>query len=238
MGMPVIIEIQSPKSETLKKTFDKTFDYLRYVDKTFSPFKKNSQVSLFNAKKLKLKDSSSDFKKIYRQCKKYQKITDGFFNAFNNGYYDPCGFVKGWAIKESANIIKRNGYKKYLVSVGGDMEIGNEYKKIGIRNPFNKNQIIKIIKVKNVGIATSGNYERGLHIYNPKNNFKKADSVASVTVIDKKIDRADVLATTAFVMGKNGIDFIQSLNAQAYIIDKHKTAMTTNGFEKFVYENN
>lgn len=88
--------------------------------------------------------------------------------------------------------------------------------------------------MSNQAVATSGNYERGGHIYNPKNK-KEASEIASITVIADNIFDADRFATAAFAMGKKGIEFIASLKKiEGYMIKKDKTAVFTDGFQNFV----
>ena len=38
---------------------------------------------------------------------------------------------------------------------------------MGIRNPFLRDDIVKVLQPRGHGVATSGNYIRGDHIYNP-----------------------------------------------------------------------
>jgi thiamine biosynthesis lipoprotein len=90
------------------------------------------------------------------------------------------------------------------------------------------------------GIATSGTYERGDHIYNPQGRqipklVRNDSEVVSVTVIAKNIYDADRFATAAFAMGRNGIYFLEAKKGlEAYMIDKQGIATSTNGFSKYV----
>lgn len=233
MNMPV--EINIPSATNLK-VFDLAFDYFRYIDKKFSTYKKNSEVSRFNAGKINKADLSKDFNTVYKNCIKYSKNTNGYFNAYNeNKYFDPSGFVKGWSIYNASMIIAKAGHKKYFVGVGGDIQTkGNDWK-VGIRNPFDKDKIVKVVKINGKGIATSGNYERGMHIYNPNDGYKKADMIKSITVIADNVYVADVYATAAFAMGLNGINYIERLkNCEGYQIGKNGIATETSGFYKYV----
>lgn len=228
MGMPITIDITDIKVTT--EIFDEIFNYFKYVDEKYSPFKKTSEVSAINAGSKKI---SPEMKKIINLCEKTKQETEGYFDAYHNGIFNPSGLVKGWAIKNAADIIKNLGFKKYYVEAGGDIQANGKKWKVGIRNPFNKTQIVKVLKVENKGVATSGNYERGLHIYDPKTG-NPADEIASITVVGPDIYEADRFATAAFVMGKNGISFIQGLTGfEGYSIDKNGIATYTNGFEKY-----
>ena len=81
---------------------------------------------------------------------------------------------------------------------------------IGIRNPFQAKQIVKVLYPRGAGVATSGNYLRGSHIYNPHAPQAPLDQVVSLTVIGPDILDADRFATAAFAMEREGIVFIES----------------------------
>jgi thiamine biosynthesis lipoprotein len=174
-------------------------------------------------------------------CKITKKETNGYFDININGVIDPSGIVKGYAINEAYKILKNKGYNNFYVEIAGDIEISgknnNKNWKVGIQNPYNPKEIIKIVALTNKGIATSGNYIRGAHIYNPKNK-KPAQEIASITVIGPNVYDADRFATAAFAMGEKGIEFISFLKGfEGYMIKKDKTAVFTKGFEKHVESN-
>ena len=97
---------------------------------------------------------------------------------------------------------------------------------------------MKVVELHNQGIATSGTYIRGQHIYNP---FKKEDlitDIVSLTVIGPNVYEADRFATAAFAMGKEGINFIEQLpGLEGYIIDKNGVATMTSKFNDYVTKN-
>jgi FAD:protein FMN transferase len=87
--------------------------------------------------------------------------------------------------------------------------------------------------MKDGGVATSGNYIRGAHIYDPKTENPLKDLV-SITVIGPNVYEADRFATAAFAMGEKGIYFIESLKGfEEYAIDKAGIATQTSGFKKY-----
>jgi len=90
------------------------------------------------------------------------------------------------------------------------------------------------VYIRNEGIATSGTYIRGAHIYNPLNPQEQLNEIVSLTVIGPNIYEADRFATAAFAMGKNGIVFIEHLPGfEAYVIDVKGIATSTTGFSKY-----
>jgi thiamine biosynthesis lipoprotein len=166
--------------------------------------------------------------------------TDGFFNIKNKGFIDPSGLVKGWAIYNAADILCESRLENFYVEAGGDIEThgkNSEGKnwRVGIRNPFNMDEIVKVLSVTDCGVATSGIYIRGQHIYNPKNEDQILTDIMSMTVIGPNIFEADRFATAAFAMGRAGINFIEKLQGfEGYMIDRDKIATFTTGFERYL----
>jgi thiamine biosynthesis lipoprotein len=237
MGMPITVEIVGAASEEI---FTRVYDYFDYVDKKFSTFKKDSEISRLNEGRLTFRNYSDDMQEVLRLCEETKKLTDGYFDIRHDNRLDPSGLVKGWAIRNAAAIISQVGFVNYYIDAGSDIQTAGRNSsgkpwRIGIRNPFNPRQMVKVIAIdQNQGVATSGTYERGLHIYNPK-TARAADEVVSLTVIGPDIYQADRLATPAFAMGKAGIEFIDRLEGfEGYMIDKVGMATMTGGFEKYV----
>ena len=85
------------------------------------------------------------------------------------------------------------------------------------------------------GIATSGTAIRGQHIYDPYRHDKPLMDVVSITIIGPDIYDADRFATAAFAMGRQGIQFIETLAGfEGYMIDMSARATFTSGFERYV----
>jgi thiamine biosynthesis lipoprotein len=243
MGMPITVEIAGLAAEALARAgVDKAFDYFKYVDEKFSPFKKTSEVSKINSGEVGEKNFSSDMRTIFELAEKTKKETDGYFDITDNkGKCNPSGLVKGWAIYNAAQLLKKMGFENFYVEAGGDIQVygKNAEKKawcVGIRNPFKKEEIVKTVYLgDNQGIATSGTYIRGQHIYNPQNRKEKLDEIVSISVIGPNVYEADRFATAVFAMQREGINFIENLNGfEGYMIDKNGIATMTSNFEKYV----
>jgi len=237
MGMPITVDIVDTKAT--ESIFDEVFSYFEYIDNTFSTYKDQSEISRINRQELKLMDASEDMRTIFALAEDTRLSTDGFFDIQYDGRYDPSGIVKGWAIFNAAELIKQKGFENFYVEAGGDIQAyganaqGQEWR-VGIRNPFNMDEIVKVVAISNCGIATSGTYIRGQHIYNPNNRDEIITSILSLTVIGPDIYEADRFATAAFAMGRNGITFIENLQGfEGYMIDRNKMATYTTGFERY-----
>jgi thiamine biosynthesis lipoprotein len=231
MGMPVTIEVLD--NGVTKVDFEKIFEYFDYVDKKFSTYKKDSEIEKINRGELSKKEYTKDMKEILDLCEKTKMQTIGYFDITHKGRIDPSGLVKGWAIWNAAKMLKKMGFKNYFVDVGSDIQVSGKAWTVGIRNPFNVNEIIKVLKIKNKGVATSGTYERGMHVYNPHIN-RITNDIVSLTVIGPNIYEADRFATAAFAMGREGIIFLEKLKRlEGYMIDKEGIATYTSGFSKY-----
>jgi thiamine biosynthesis lipoprotein len=104
------------------------------------------------------------------------------------------------------------GFEDFCLSAGGDMlasSLGSKIWKIGLQNPERKDAVLGIIPARNLAVATSGNYERGNHIIDPKTGLVP-DFFKSLTVIGPDIITTDVYATAAFAMGKEGLNFVDA----------------------------
>lgn len=243
MGMPITVCLANKsEGEKTKKAVGEVFDYFTYVDKIFSTYKKESEISRINRKEIGEGDYSEDMKTVFELSKKTQMETNGYFNILTpEGLYDPSGLVKGWSIYNAADILSELGYKNFYVDAGGDIEARGKNEKgeawgIGIRDPFSKdaNQIVKTVFITGCGMATSGTYIRGQHIYNPHIGRAPLRDIISITVIGPNVYEADRFATAAFAMGVEGINFIEGLPGfEGYSIDSKGMATETSGFEKF-----
>ena len=242
MGMPITIEIIDPHASdaTLEQECDKIFEYFRSVDERFSTYKETSEITAINRGTLAADKWSPDMKLIFALSEKTRVETNGFFNIRTpGGAYDPSGIVKGWAIQKAAELLRKDGFKDFYVDAGGDIQpngLNADGKKwaVGIKNPWNEAENVKIVYVTTEGVATSGTYIRGLHIYDPKGGNRPVDEITSLTVVGPNIYEADRFATAAFAMGREGINFIEKLDGfEGYMINNKKVATTTSGFAHY-----
>ena len=238
MGMHITVEIKDGNSE---KGCGLVFNYLKYIDETFSTYKPNSEISKINRGELTERQYSPDIRKIFKLAEQTKRETRGYFDIYNpEGYIDPSGIVKGWAIWQASLMLERERYRHFFIDAGGDVQgimsdPNSQPWRVGIRNPFNHQEIIKVLQITNQGVATSGTYERGQHIYDPHDSKKIITDIVSLTVVGPNIYEADRFATAAFAMGHTGINFVESLDGfEGYVIDKAGIATLTSGFEQYV----
>ena len=239
MGMPATVEIADAGAS--EKDVEAVFSYFKYVDEKFSTYKDTSEISVINKGALKIEDASADMKEVFKLAEETKKLTNGYFDIRKpDGKYDPSGLVKGWAIHNAAKILKGRGLNNFYIDLAGDIETSGKNSsggswRIGIRSPFNQGEIIKVINVENRGVATSGTYIRGQHIYNPHDKAEQLNEVVSVTVIGPNVYEADRYATAVFAMGREGAAFVGSLDGfECYMVDNNRIATMTNGFREYI----
>jgi len=240
MGMPISIEVVD--SSCTKEILAKAFDYFTYVDQKFSTYKKESEISKINRREIGRSDYSEDMKTVFELSEKTKAETNGFFDIKKpDNSYDPSGLVKGWAIYNCGKLLESEGLHNFYVEAGGDIQVkglNKEGKKwqVGIRNPFNLKEIVQVLHLGgNEGVATSGTYERGNHIYNPKDHSKSITDIVSLTVVGPNIYEADRFATAAFAMGKEGIYFIENLKGfEGYAINMDRIGTMTSNFKNYL----
>lgn len=240
MGMDVIVEIVD--SHVTDEIFEKIFSFFRAVDERFSPFKPESELSRMNQGKISVDDCSEDMKEVLRLSEDTKRISKGYFDIMKpDGVCDTCGMVKGWAIWKASCILTDAGFRNFYVEAGGDIQTsgtdssGQKWS-IGIRNPFKpESEIVKVLSLSGEGIATSGSYAKGAHIYDPHKKEYVDGNIVSFTVVGPNVYEADRFATAGFAMQEKGVEFIESLSGlEAYSINSGGIATMTSGFEKYV----
>lgn len=241
MGMPITITVADPR--VTSGDFVRIFDYFRSVDQQFSTYRDTSEISKINRHELEPSNYSPDMAMILALCEETKRDSGGWFDIKTpGGALDPSGLVKGWAIYQAAQLLVKNGWPNFCVEAGGDIEArgrnaAGEPWRVGIRNPLSapRVEVVKVLAVTDRGVATSGTYLRGQHIYNPKAPGQTITDIVSLTVVGPNIYEADRFATAAFAMGRNGINFIeQRPNLEGYMIDRAGQATMTTGFPAYV----
>jgi thiamine biosynthesis lipoprotein len=237
MGMPITVEILD--ASATEADIDKVFAFFRSIDETFSTYKEESEISKINRGELAEEAYSDAMETILALGEQTRQETRGYFDIEHDGLIDPSGIVKGWAIFQVAQMLKEAGFVNFYIDAGGDiqaagMKNGHPWR-VGIRNPFNRNENVKVLAITEKGVATSGTAIRGQHIYNPHQPQQLIQDIVSLTVIGPNIYEADRFATAAFAMGKRGIYFLEQLAGfEGYMIDSSARATYTSGFERYV----
>jgi thiamine biosynthesis lipoprotein len=237
MGMPITLEVVD--AVVTRDDLDQVFQYFIQVDETFSTYKETSEISRLNRGELSVEQASEAVQTVLALSEQTREDTHGYFDIQRDGICDPSGIVKGWAIQNAAKMLEERGFRDFYIDAGGDIQVAGtnhgDLWRIGIRNPFKRQENVKVLALTDCGIATSGTAIRGQHIYDPYHRAAPIQEIVSLTVIGPNIYEADRFATAAFAMGKEGIRFIEKLtDFEGYLIDAQARATLTSGFERYV----
>jgi len=221
MGTVVSIELADPlPGETLTKLVEDTCAWLHEVDARFSTYKDDSEVCRFRRGELLLSECSPDMRHVLNACADLWRDTDGYFDANAGGLLDPSGYVKGWSVEVASARLAAAGSANHCVNAGGDIRMrgrnadGNPWR-VGIRHPWQADKLSWVLALSDGAVATSGSYERGDHVINPRTG-KPAHGLRSVTVVGPDLSLADAYATAALAMGESGITWLAKLGPEGY----------------------
>jgi thiamine biosynthesis lipoprotein len=238
MGMPITVEIVDDVSPDL---FSAAFAYFEWVDERFSLYRPDSEISRLNSGRLAQSKISDAMREVLEIAGNTLAESHGYFDIRRpHGGIDPSGIVKGWSIRNAADLLRGAGARNFYVDAGGDIQscglnARGEAWTVGIRNPFAIGEIIKTVAPGGRGVATSGTSARGQHIYNPHDPGRPIDEVVSLTVIGADVLEADRFATAAFAMGRAGIAFIEGTpGLEGYLVDRAARATFTSGLEAYL----
>ncbi len=236
MGMPITLVAVDDQPAT-EQLFERAFKLFEQFDEKYSPYKETSLVAKINRQELDTSDYDDELQEIEAWAEQAKQETHGYFNVWHKGAYDPSGIVKGWAIDKVARMMSQST-NDFYIDAGGDIQTNGRRKdgqawRIGIRNPFNRDENIAVLGLSGQAVATSGTAIRGQHIYNPLADGPIKSNL-SLSVIAPNIIDADRMATAAFAMGHDGINFIERLDGyEAYLVDDQGIATQTTGWQKY-----
>lgn len=157
-------------------------------------------------------------------CERAKAMSRGWFDPWAMpGGVDPTGLVKGWAIQEALRELLEGGIASALVNGGGDVAVcgtrpedGAAWQ-VGVQHPWRPGSLACVVPVRRA-IATSGCYERGAHLVNPRSGLRAA-AVASATVCGPDLALADALATALAVGGLEVLEVVEALDDyEGYVI--------------------
>ena len=124
--------------------------------------------------------------------------------------------MKGWAVEEGAHRLDDAGLRDYAINAGGDILVRGDAEpgsgrgwRVGIRDPEDAGRVVRVLQVRGLAVATSGLYERGAHIRDPRGAATQ-DGLASLTVVGPSLGWADAYATAGFVLGDRALAWVEA----------------------------
>ena len=240
MGTTVSIDVRPPLVRPA--ILDQVTEQLRDVDARLSTYRPDSEISRLARGEIRAQDCSLDVRHVLAACDHLATVTGGAFDARHHrtdGRLDPSGYVKGWAIEEAAWLIDSAGGRNYWINAGGDIvargdaEPGRPWR-VGIQHPDRPDRVAAVLAVSDRAVATSGAYERGDHIIDPRVG-RPPTGLRSVTVVGPGLAFTDAYATTVYVMGIDGLDWLTGYpDYAAYAITDDGRTVWTEGMERYL----
>jgi thiamine biosynthesis lipoprotein len=192
MGMPIVVEVRDADGTA---AVERVFDWLHFVDETFSTYKEGSEISRLARGELALEDATADVRDVLARCEELRGETGGYFDAHARGSLDPSGLVKGWSVDRAAAMLEESDLRDYAVNAGSDIRMRGTWR-VGIQHPLVHDRIAGVVEARDLAIATSGAYARGDHVLDP-HTAEPPRGILSATVVGPDLTTADAYATAA-----------------------------------------
>jgi FAD:protein FMN transferase len=208
---------------------------LHRADATFSTWRPDSPVSRLRRGEITSAEVPAEVAEVLQRCAAARDLSGGWFDPWAvPGGFDPSGFVKGWAAQHALAAFRGDGIAGVLVNAAGDIASaggpgdGRAFR-IGITDPRSPRRLAEIVELAGA-IATSGTYERGDHLIDPRTGRPVARA-ASASVTGPDLGLADALATAVAVAGEPALALIERLDGyEALIINADGSRRRTTRF--------
>ncbi|OGC41708.1 hypothetical protein A2526_00710 [candidate division WOR-1 bacterium RIFOXYD2_FULL_36_8] len=248
MGTFVTIKLKSTDAKTDIQT---AYNKIKELEKKLNRFDPQSEVSKINNANpyVKIKISKDTYNCI-ALAKQVSKVTNGAFDITLSGNYQNInlnpndysieklkkdiyinldGIAKGFAVEKARDLLFKRGIKDGIIDATSSIAIFEIPKRIGIKDPFKKDHIFEdFILGHGKALSTSGIYEQGNHIINPKTG-KTPKTWVSVTVIGQDAGFLDGLSTGLFVMEeREALSLLKELYLSAILIKKDGKVIKVN----------
>jgi len=246
-GTVVGLDVRDAANDYDAAIVDVVFAWFERVDTLFSTWRNDSEIVRIAGGGLRLEQASPETRTVLDLCEALSAATAGAFDVAATALLpaphppgwcpiDPSAMVKGWALDRAADLLVAAGVKSFCLNAGGDVLVGcgpgpGEAWRVGILHPWQRDHLAAVLAVTNAAVATSGLYERGSHIVDPRSG-RPASGLASATVVAPDLATADAYSTAILALGRDGLDWLRShpdVNAMAITNDCQ--VFTTNGFD-------
>jgi thiamine biosynthesis lipoprotein len=230
MGTVITVDVRD--TDLPESAMDAVFAWFHDVDATFSTFRIDSEISRLARGELREHQCSPDMREVLALCEEVRRRSDGSFDIRRGGGIDPLGLVKGWSVERASAMFEAAGARNFFINAGGDVvvrgrpEPGRTWR-LGIRHPEQADRVAAVLAIRDVAVATSGTYERGDHIVDPR-TASPPSGLLSMTVVGPSLTYADAYSTAAFVMGERGAAWVACIDGYdaLAITSQHRTVWT------------
>jgi thiamine biosynthesis lipoprotein len=247
-GTVISIDVRDPIDEAV---VDACFAWFTRVDDLFSTWRPETEIMRIARGELAIDDADPDVRTVLDLCEQMRLESDGAFDIAAGARakvpprpglapLDPSGLVKGWAVARAGDRLRAAGASNFFVNAGGDVLTGGAPEpgaagwRLGIRHPWERDRVAAVLVVRDAAIATSGRYERGDHVLDPRTGMP-ATGLASVTVVGPDLAVADAFATATVVLGiDRGMRWLATrVGYEGMAITDDRAVLLTPGFDRY-----
>lgn len=245
MGTVVSFDVRAARipQGAIDASIDGVIAWLHEVDHRFSPFRADSEISRIGDGSLRERDAHPDVRHVLAMADALAEASGGAFDVRGwrtDGRLDPSGIVKGWSIQAVADRLAVDGVTAFGIAAGGDVAVHGDGPdrggpwRVGVRHPDRPDRVAAVLAVRDSAVATSAAYERGAHIRDPRSG-ETPSGVRSMTVVGPSLTWADAYATTAYVLGLDGLDWVAAHDGyDAYAITWDDAVCWTAGMDRLL----
>jgi thiamine biosynthesis lipoprotein len=241
MGTVVVIDVyadvDTPTFE-LSRLVEEAAQSLHQADEVFSTWIPTSPMSRLRRDEIGIGEVPPEITQVLGLCSVAKELSHGWFDPWAlPGGVDPTGYVKGWAAQRALGALVEPPVTGAIINAAGDIASfgglldahGGQGFRFGIVDPFARRQILCVVTGTDA-LATSGTYERGPHLIDPRTGARTT-AVASASVSGPDLGVADALATALAVAGDEGLAIIAGIeNYEGMILTQHGVMRRTVGF--------
>jgi len=205
------------KSRNAKEDISAAKQRILALEKLLNRFDKKSEIGRLNrGEKFNL---SEDTRKCLALAEKAKQMTGGAFDVRYAGPLNLDGIGKGFAVEEARRLLLKRRVKSAIIDCGSSIAVIGDKYRIGVKHPRKKDELLGIITLNpGEGLSTSGDYEQGRHIIDPRSK-KPAAKCQAVTVVCEDAGLADGLSTGIFVMDPiKSVCLAQALDIKVLIV--------------------
>lgn len=252
-GTVIGVEVYDDGRDDTEDVVDACFAWFARVDALFSTWHDDTEIMRIGTGELAVRDASPEVRTVLDLCEQMRLESGGAFDiAFGarpevgprpgRAPIDPSGLVKGWAVARAADLLRAAGHAHFSVNAGGDVVVAGNAGgadaspgwRIGIQHPWARERVAAVLVVSDVAVATSGLYERGDHVIDPRNG-RPATGLASATVVGPDLAIADAYATAVVALGPDsGLQWLATrIGYEAMGITGDGVVVTTPGFNRY-----
>ena len=153
---------------------------------------------------------------------------------------DLGGMGKGFAVDKVAEYYRISGVESATIAASGDIRCLSVCK-LGVENPFSQKNLLTFeTKYKDLGITTSGNYNRFVestknnHLINPKSKKSQTKFISITLIGDISNADLDAYATAASVMPiKKAYEFLDGLGIAYIVLQSDRELVISENISKF-----